>query len=90
VNPPTSADLPHLDFSTFVVSLSHSALVHMGDAQQPDGATEVDLALARQTIEILEILHEKTSGNLSGDEERLLDQVLADLRIRFEELSSKK
>jgi len=80
--------LPAIDFSTFVLSLSHSALVHLGDAPSPDGGkAERDLALARQTIDLLAILQEKTRNNLSGEEERLLDQVLYDLRLRFVEIS---
>lgn len=82
-----ASTLPHIDFSTFIVSLSHSALSHLGDAPQPDGSVEKDLALARQTIDILGLLQEKTHGNLTGDEERLLTQVLYDLRMRFVEVS---
>jgi hypothetical protein len=84
---PEAAALPHIDFSTFIVSLSHSALTHLGDAPQPDGSVERDLPLARQTIDILGLLQEKTHGNLTGDEERLLTQVLYDLRMRFVEVS---
>ena len=80
--------LPAIDFSTFVLSLSHSALVHLGDAPAPDGQpAERDLSLARQTIDLLAILQEKTRNNLSGEEERLLDQALYDLRVRFVEVS---
>ena len=82
-----TAELPGIDFSTFVVSLSHSALVHLGDAKQPDGTVERNLPLARQTIDILALLQDKTKGNLSGAEERLLAQVLYDLRMRFVEVS---
>ena len=80
--------LPAIDFSTFVLSLSHSALVHLGDAPSPEGPTsERNLPLARQTIDLLAILQEKTRNNLSGEEERLLDQALYDLRVRFVEIS---
>lgn len=79
--------LPHLDFSTFVMSLSHSALVHLGDAPDGDGKSERQLDLARQTIDILGLLHDKTKGNLTGEEERLLSQALVDLRLRFVEVS---
>ena len=80
--------LPAIDFSTFVLSLSHSALVHLGDAPSPEGQTsERNLPLARQTIDLLGILQEKTRNNLSGEEERLLDQALYDLRLRFVEIS---
>lgn len=80
--------LPAIDFSTFVLSLSHSALVHLGDAPSPEGQTaERNIPLARQTIDLLAILQEKTRNNLSGEEERLLDQALYDLRVRFVEIS---
>lgn len=90
-SPPASGDdahdLPQIDFATFVLSLSHSARVHLGDAPQPDGAIERDLILARQSIDILVLLQDKTRGNLTGAEERLLNQVLYDLRMRFTEVS---
>jgi hypothetical protein len=76
--------LPSIDFATFILSLSHSALMHMGDAPLPDGdVIEKNLPLARQTIDLIGLLEEKTRGNLSGDEERVLTQVLYDLRMRF-------
>lgn len=80
--------LPTLDFTTFVLSLSHSALMHLGEAPHPEAEhVEKDLPLARQTIDLLGLLEEKTKGNLTGDEERLLTQVLYDLRLRYVELS---
>jgi hypothetical protein len=86
----TDEALPGIDFSTFVLSLSHSALVHLGDAPSPEGRPqERNLPLARQTIDLLAILQEKTKNNLTGEEERLLDQVLLDLRLRFVEVSKR-
>lgn len=82
-----NAELPKIDFSTFVLSLIGSAHVHLGDAPGPDGKAEPDLELARQTIDVLGILQDKTKGNLSGEEERLLHQALYDLRMRFVEVS---
>ncbi len=83
--------LPGIDFSTFVLSLSHSALVHLGDATLPDGKkTDLNLPLARQTIDLIGIIQEKTKNNLTGEEERLLDQVLLDLKLRFVEVSKGK
>jgi len=80
--------LPQIDFATFVLSLSHSALMHLGEAPDPDtNETYVDLGLAKQNIDILGLLEEKTKGNLTGDEERLVAQVLFDLRMRFVEKS---
>ncbi len=71
-------DLPPLDFSTFIVSLRTSAMLHLGV-----GSDQVDLTMARQEIDLLGIMEEKTRGNLTGDEERLLSQILFDLRTRY-------
>jgi hypothetical protein len=80
--------LPHLDFATFVLSLSHSALTHLGETPHPeDNAIHVSLPLAKQTIDLLGLLEEKTKGNLTGEEERLITQILFDLRMRFVEKS---
>lgn len=83
--------LPGIDFSTFVLSLSHSALMHLGEAPNPEnGKVEKNLPLARQTIDLVSMLEEKTRGNLTGDEERLIGQILFDLRMRYVELSKSK
>jgi hypothetical protein len=88
---PDDEALPRVDFSTFVLSLSHSALMHLGQAPHPEtGSVEKTLPLARQTIDLLAMLEDKTKGNLSGDEERLLTQILFDLRMRYVELSKPK
>jgi len=81
-------ELPEVDFSTFVLSLAHSALVHLGVAPTIDGErAERDLTLAKQTIDVLAILAEKTKGNLTGQEERLMEQLLYDLRLQYVEAS---
>ncbi len=80
-------DLPSLDFSTFILGLIGTAYVHLGDAPNPDGTSDRDLVLARQDIDLLGLLQEKTKGNLTGKEERLLEQALYDLRMRFVEVS---
>jgi hypothetical protein len=82
-------ELPKIDFSMLVLSLSHSALLHLGEAEDPDDGKKQprNLPLARQTIDMLGMLQEKTKGNLNGEEERLIDQVLYDLRLRFVEVS---
>jgi hypothetical protein len=79
--------LPAIDFSTFVMSLSHSVLVHLGDAPDQEGNQAPHLELARQTIDLLALLQEKTRNNLSGPEEQLLEQALTDLRLRYVEVS---
>jgi hypothetical protein len=77
-----------IDFVTFVMSLASSAFVHMGDAPHPEsGSPDENLALAKQTIDILGMLEAKTKGNLTPDEEKFLENLLADLRIRFVEKS---
>jgi hypothetical protein len=79
--------LPAIDFATFVLSLSHSVLMHLGDAPDPSGGiTRRDVPMAKQTIDVLGLIQEKTAGNLTGEEERLLNQVLIDLRARYEEV----
>jgi hypothetical protein len=83
---PDDGALPSIDFATFVVSLSHSAMLHLGQAPHPDtNAVEASLPLAKQTIDLLGILEEKTKGNLTGAEERLLTQILFDLRMLYVE-----
>jgi hypothetical protein len=80
-------ELPKLDFSTFILSIIGSAYVHLGDAPSPEGGEERNLVLARQDIDLLSVLEEKTRGNLTGDEERLLSQALYDLRMRYVEVA---
>jgi hypothetical protein len=76
--------LPQVTLSAFVFSLSSSALVHLGEIPDPEtDRVEVDLAMAKQIIDTLGMLQEKTRGNLDSDEERLLSTVLYDLRLRF-------
>lgn len=82
--PEVGESMPPIDFTTFLLSLSTSALMHLGVAEGPDGVpVEPSLPLARQTIDLLGLLQEKTRGNLTGAEERLLAQVLHDLRMKF-------
>ncbi len=78
-----------IDFYTFVLSLGSSAFVHLGDAPHPETGTPAapDLLLAHQTIDILAMLRDKTRGNLTPEEERFLDALLTDLKIRFVEKS---
>jgi hypothetical protein len=84
--PSGKGDMPPIDFATFILSLSASALLHLGESM-PGGAApaQPNMPLARQTIDLLALLEEKTRGNLTGEEERLLGQVLFDLRMRYVE-----
>ncbi len=73
-----------IDFTTFIFSLGSSALMHMGDAPHPEtGAVAKDLALAKESIDLLAMLQEKTKGNLTAEEDRFLGALLYDLRLRF-------
>ncbi|MRG92711.1 DUF1844 domain-containing protein [Polyangium spumosum] len=69
------------------MSIIGSAHVHLGDMPGPDGHSERNLDLAQQDIDLLTLLEEKTKGNLTGDEERLLTQALDELRERLAEVS---
>jgi hypothetical protein len=73
---------PSIDFNTFVLSLSTSALMHLGKLAESENQT-VNLAHAKQSIDCIALLEEKTKGNLTGEEERLISEVLYDLRLRF-------
>lgn len=89
---PTPADgsreLPKVDFSTFILSLATAALYQLGAIPDPGSgeAVPADPLVARQTLETLEMLREKTLGNLSEEERKLIDSLLYDLRLRIVEL----
>lgn len=82
--PPPPRDLPAADFSTFVIMLANTIMVSLG--QVPDPMTQQrrrDLPHAQHTIDILMMLQEKTRGNLTPDEERLLQELLPQLQMAF-------
>ena len=79
-----------ISFSAFILGLASSALIHLGDAPNPEtNATGVDLVLARQSLDLLDLLQVKTKGNLTGDEAQLFTSLLTDLRLRFVEKTKK-
>lgn len=82
-------DLPKMDFATFVLSLSTSALVQMGVVNDPETGRprSPEPEHARQTIDTLEMLREKTRGNLDDEEVKLFDSLLYELRMRFVEVA---
>ena len=80
----TEACLPEINFPTFIMSLNASALFNLGVLENPaTDKKEKNLALAKQTIDILCLLEEKTRGNLSKDEDLMLKNILYDLRIIY-------
>jgi hypothetical protein len=85
---PSQPEAP-ISFSTFVISLASSGLMHLG-LRDPGGVEHpVDLHLAKQTLDLLEILSKKTNGNLDTDEQHLLDAVRNDLGQRYAAAAAK-
>lgn len=75
-----------IDFSHFILSLSTSAMIHMGFMEDPHtGKKDTNLTMARHEIDVIEMLAEKTKGNLSQQEEQVLSQMLYRLRMGFVE-----
>ena len=79
-----AAVLPEIDFSTFIMSLNASALVHLGVIEDPTtGKTVKNLSIGKQTVDMLRMLQEKTRGNLTEEEGKLLQGILYDLKIAY-------
>jgi hypothetical protein len=76
--------LPEINFTNFLLSLSTSILIQLGEVQDPmTNQNEKNLPVAKQTIDLLGMLREKTKGNLTPDEEKLFENLLYDLRMRY-------
>jgi hypothetical protein len=87
---PKQDPLREINFSTFVISLSTQALMHLGEIANPlNGQVEKDIPMAKQMIDILGMLREKTRGNLNTGEERLMEDILYDLRMKYVEAVKK-
>ena len=81
---------PGVNFSSFILGLSTQALMCLGEIPDPqDGKSHQDLSAAKQFIDILGVLKEKTAGNLDKGEAQLLDHILFDLRMRYVKLTKK-
>ncbi len=76
-------ELPPASFQSLVFSLATAAMMHMGDIADPEGKSVKDISMAKQSIDLLGILSEKTQGNLTKEEEAFLSSILRDLRLRF-------
>lgn len=83
---------PSINFASFVLSLAATAAVHFGDRLEPGAHEpgEVDLQAAGQMIDILAMIEEKTRGNLTQEEQQLLEAVLYELRLRFVEVQGQE
>ena len=73
-----------LDFSALILGFSSAALHYLGEGE---GQSPVNLVLARQNIEIIRLLKDKTRGNLTPDELALLEKVTVDLQLKYIEAS---
>jgi len=81
---------PPVQFTTFLLGLASTGLIHLGETPHPEtGKAEKNLVLARQSMDLLSLLREKTSGNLTPEEEKFFDNLLADLRLRYVEASKR-
>jgi hypothetical protein len=83
--------LPEINFSTFIISLSTQALMHLGEIADPlSGKVTKEIPVAKQMIDIIGMLKDKTKGNLNPGEERLTEEILFDLRMKYVEAVKKK
>ena len=80
-------ELPPLDFSSFILSLANTALFQLGLIKGPETGIEKDLQGARQTIDIIALLEEKTRGNLTDEEQKIVSEALYQLRMAFVDAS---
>jgi len=75
---------PNIDFSTFILSLTSNALLHLGLMENPfTKKVERNLPMAKQTIDIVSMLKDKAKGNMSKEEENLIENLLSDLRLKY-------
>lgn len=82
--PAVDADYPPVNFTNFIISLSTSALFHFGDFPEYEGGEKTrNLPAAKQTIDILDMINEKTKGNLDANEASLIQGVLYELKMRY-------
>ena len=80
----TEEHYPEVNFISFVLSLSTSVMYHFGDFPDPvSKKAEKNLSAAKQTIDILNMLKNKTGGNLDENEKSLLDGILYELMMRY-------
>ena len=79
--------MPDMNFERLVQSLYMQALFQLGGAAEPDQPPRVDILGARQTIDMLSVISEKTKGNLTPDEDKLIQSALFELRMGFLEIT---
>jgi len=78
------AESEAIDFKSFLLGLASTILIHLGEVPHPElGNVEKDVPLAKQSLDVLSLLREKTRNNLTPDEDKFFETLLADLRLRF-------
>jgi Domain of unknown function (DUF1844) len=88
IEPPQA---PPVTFSSFVISLGSSSLMLMGEQLDPNQASiPVNLPQAKEIIDLLSVLEDKTKGNLTPDEQTVLRDMLYALRMKYVTLASPK
>jgi len=88
-SPEQGTVLPEINFINFLFSISTSALIQLGEIEDPISQQTVkNLPLAKQTIDLIGMLKEKTEGNLTPDEAKLIENILFDLRMRYVKATS--
>lgn len=76
--------LPEVNFNSLIFSLSSSAFFHLGEIADPQtGKKEKDLPLAKHAIDTIDLLKQKTEGNLTEDEQKFINSILDDLKWRY-------
>ncbi|WP_419778721.1 DUF1844 domain-containing protein [Maridesulfovibrio sp.] len=76
--------IPEVNFSSFVMSMSSSAMVHLGEVADPStGKIDFSPVLAKQSIDVLAVIEDKIKNGMTEDEERLLCELLYNLRMKY-------
>src|SRR6185437_9260381 len=79
--------IPDMDYDRLIQSLYMQALLQLGGATEPGQPPQVDILGARQTIDMLTVIAEKSKGNLTGEEDKLTQSALFELRMGFLEVT---
>jgi hypothetical protein len=88
---PETGAPPEVEFNSFILSLASTAFIHLGELEDPVTHTqEINVPAARQLIDIIDMLHAKTRGNLEPKEEEFMQGILYELRMKYSEKASVK
>lgn len=83
--------IPKIDFPTLIMSFASASMISMGLVPDPvTGEIQKNLLIAQQNIDVISLLREKTKGNVTPEEERLMEQILYELRMHYVEALKEK